>query len=164
MAEYNKRRQRSKRENNKSNSIQVSDIEEKVVTIKRVSKKTTGGNAISFAALVVVGDRKGSVGTGYGKAKDVPTAIRKAIEKAKDKMVNVPLSGTSIPYDVSAKYGAAKVLLKPAPEGSGLIAGGTIRVVLELAGIKDITSKMLGSSNKVSNVRCTMKALKKLKP
>ena len=133
------------------------------MTIKRVSKKTTGGNDIGFTALVLVGDKKGSVGTGYGKAKDVSTAIRKAISKAKENMIDVRLKGTSISYDVSAKYGAAKVLLKPAPKGSGLIAGGSIRVVLELAGIKDISSKMLGSNNKVSNVRCTIEALKKLK-
>lgn len=139
------------------------EFEEQIIQIKRVSKKTRGGNTISFTALAVVGDKKGRVGSGLGKARDVPTAVHKAIEKAKSTLVNVNIRNNTIAHSVSAKYKAAEVLLMPAPEGSGIIAGGTVRNVVELSGIKDISSKMLGSNNKVANVRCTIKALQKLR-
>jgi small subunit ribosomal protein S5 len=141
----------------------ISEFEEKVLEIRRVSKKTKGGNQIGFTALVVIGNRDGLIGTGYGKAKSVVDAIGKAVSRAKDSVVEVKLDGNTIPQDVSAKYGAAKVMLKPAPEGTGIIAGGSIRTVVALAGIKDVSSKMLGTSNKIGNVRCTIKALQKLK-
>ncbi len=112
-----------------------------------------------FSALVVVGDRKGKVGVGLAKATDVRSAIRKSIEAAKRRMSEVPLTGTTIPYSVSAKFSAAKILLKPAPPGSGIIAGGPMRVVLEAAGIRDAVGKILGTKNKISNVYATLKAL-----
>ncbi len=143
--------------------VRAKEFEERVYHIKRVSKKTTGGNAIGFTALAVVGDHNGRVGAGLGKSKDISKAIQKAINKAKDHVVDINMRNTTIPHEVSYKYAAAEVLLKPAPEGSGIIAGGPVRVVLELAGIKDISAKMLGSSNKLANVRGTIEALKKLK-
>ena len=130
-----------------------------MVQINRISKKTKGGNQIRFSALVVVGDRKGKVGVGIAKATDVRSAIRKSIEAAKRKMVIVPLTGTTIPYSVNEKFSAAKILLKPAPPGSGIIAGGPMRVVLEAAGIRDAVGKILGTKNKISNVYATLKAL-----
>jgi len=137
----------------------VKEFDETVVQINRISKKTKGGNQMRFSALVVVGDRKGKVGVGISKAKDVRNAIRKAIEAAKRKMITVSLSGTTIPYSVNEKFSAAKVLLKPAPPGSGIIAGGPMRVVLEASGIRDAVGKILGSKNKISNVYATFKAL-----
>ena len=141
---------------------QVKEFEETVVEIKRISKKTKGGNMIRFSALVVVGDKKGKVGVGLSKASDVSSAIRKSFESAKRKMVKVPLRGTTIPYSINEKFSAAKVILKPAPPGSGIIAGGPMRVVLEVAGIKDAVGKSLGTSNKASNVYATLKALQTL--
>jgi small subunit ribosomal protein S5 len=135
------------------------EFEETVIEIKRISKKTKGGNAIRFSALVVVGDKKGKVGLGLSKAPDVSSAIRKSIEFAKRKMIQVPIKGTTIPYSVEEKFSAAKVILKPAPPGSGIIAGGPMRVVLEAAGIRDAVGKFLGTSNKASNVYATLKAL-----
>jgi len=135
---------------------------EKVIQVNRVSKKTSGGNRISFSVLVVVGDKKGRVGVGLGKALEVPSAVAKAISFAKKRLINVPLRGTTIPRDVFIKVGAAKILLKPAPKGSGLMAGGPVRSVVELAGITDISSKVLGSRNKASNVYATLEALRSL--
>jgi len=137
----------------------VKEFEETVIEIKRISKKTKGGNTIRFSALVVVGDKKGKVGIGLSKAPDVSSAIRKSIEFAKRKMIQVPIKGTTIPYSVEEKFSAAKVILKPAPPGSGIIAGGPMRVVLEAAGIRDAAGKFLGTSNKASNVYATLKAL-----
>lgn len=136
------------------------EFEETVVDIRRVSKKTKGGNTIRFSALVVVGDKKGKVGVGLSKAPDVSSAIRKAIEAAKRKMIKVPLKGNTIPYSIVEKFSAAKILLKPAPSGSGIIAGGPVRVVLESAGIRDAVGKVLGTNNKTSNVYAALKALK----
>lgn len=143
--------------------VRTKEFDERVYHIKRVSKKTTGGNAIGFTALVVVGDHKGRVGAALGKSRDVSKAIQKAINKAKDNVITLNLKGSTIPHDVKSKYAAAEVLLKPAPKGSGIIAGGPVRIVLELAGVKNVSAKMLGSSNKLSNVRCTIKALQKLR-
>jgi len=137
-------------------------FEEKVVQIKRVSKKTKGGNKVRFAALVVVGDKKGKVGIGLGKSADVSSAIMKAITYAKKRMITVPIVKGTIAHDVSIKEGAAQILLMPAPEGSGIIAGGAVRSVVEVAGIHSISSKILGTSNKSSNVYATFAALKKL--
>lgn len=138
------------------------EYEETVVQINRISKKTKGGNTMRFSALIVVGNRKGRVGVGMAKAHDVRNAIRKSIEAAKRNLVDVPLTGTTIPYSVSEKYSAAKILLKPAPPGSGIIAGGPMRVVLEAAGIRDAVGKILGTKNKISNVYATLKALEQV--
>ena len=112
--------------------------------------------------MVVAGDKKGKVGVGLGKALDVSSAVKKGLSRAKKKMIKVPMKGTTIPHEIFIKKGAAKILLKPAPPGTGIIAGGAVRLVVELAGIKDIVSKILGSNNKASNVYATMEALKKL--
>ena len=144
-------------------SYQNSEYQERVIQIRRVSKATTGGNNISFTALVVIGNKEGKVGSGYAKAKDVAGAVKKAISKAKKSLIDVKMKDTTIPHDIKNKYGSAVVYLKPAPKGSGLIAGGSIRTVLELAGITDISSKMMGSNNKICNVRCTIEALNNLK-
>ncbi len=142
-----------------TNQFGQKEFEETVVQINRISKKTKGGNTIRFSALVVVGDRKGRVGLGHAKAQAVSAAISKAIEAARRKVVTVPLRGTTIPYSITEKFSAAKVLLKPAPPGSGIIAGGAIRVVLEAAGVKDAVGKILGSTNKISNVYATLSGL-----
>ena len=139
------------------------EFEEKVVEIKRISKKTKGGNSIRFSALVVIGDKKGRVGVGLSKAPSVTNAIRKSIESAKRRLFNVPIKGTTIPYSINEKFSASKILLKPAPPGSGIIAGGPMRVVLEAAGIRDAVGKSLGTKNKASNVYATLKALRSLK-
>lgn len=138
-------------------------FEEKVVRINRVSKKRRGGSKISFSVIVVVGDRKGKVGVGLGKAPSVAKAMNKAVVYARKHLIEVPLRGTTIPHDVKVKRGAAEVLLKPAPPGSGIIAGGAVRAVVEAAGIKDISSKILGTKNQASNVYATLEALKQLK-
>jgi small subunit ribosomal protein S5 len=135
------------------------EFSETVVEINRISKKTKGGNQIRFSALVVVGDKKGKVGVGLAKAPDVRNAIRKSITAAQKRMIVVPLVGTTVPYSVREKFSAAEVLLKPAPAGSGIIAGGPMRVVLEAAGIRDAVGKILGTKNKISNVYATLKAL-----
>ena len=138
------------------------EFEEKVIQISRVSKKTKGGNQIGFSALMVVGDKKGKVGVGLGKAPDVSSAIRKGVKKAKKKMIMVPLDGTTIPFSIDIKKGAGRVLLKPAPRGSGVIAGGPVRSVVEAAGVRDISSKILGSQNQASSVYATFAALREM--
>lgn len=140
----------------------ISEYSETVIEIKRISKKTKGGNAIRFSALVVVGDKKGKVGLGLAKSGDVSGAIQKSIAAAKRRMFTVPLKGTTIPYLVNEKYSAARVLIKPAPDGSGIIAGGAIRVILEAAGVQNAVGKILGTKNKASNVYATLNALKRL--
>lgn len=137
-----------------------SEFAEQVVQINRVSKKTKGGNKIGFSALAVVGDRKGKVGVGLGKAPDVSNAIRKGISYAKRHMIDVPLVNGTIPFRIDIKVGAAKIMLKPAPPGSGVIAGGAVRSVVSAAGIQNISSKVLGTANKASNVYATLQALK----
>jgi len=139
-------------------------FEEKVVQISRVSKKRTGGSKISFSALVVVGDKKGQVGVGLGKAPNVSSAVLKGAAYARKHLIRVPLKGTTIPHEIRIKRGAAQILIKPAPAGSGIIAGGAVRAVVDLAGITDISSKVLGTGNKASNVYATLKALGQLRP
>lgn len=148
--------------NNNFGENQSRDYQETVIQVRRVSKKTKGGNQIRFSVLVVVGDRKGKVGPGVGKAPDVVSAIRKAIAYAKKRMVAVPLRGTTIPYEVRVKHGAARILLKPAPNGSGIIAGGPLRAVIEASGIRDIVAKMLGSNNKTANVYAVIEAFRQM--
>lgn len=138
------------------------EFDEKVVQVSRVSKKTKGGNKMGFSVLMVVGDKKGRVGVGLGKANDVLSAIRKGVKKAKRKLISIPMNGTTIPFPIEVKLGAANVLLKPAPKGSGIIAGGPIRSVVNAAGIRDISSKIKGSNNKASNVYATFEALKQI--
>ncbi len=141
----------------------VSEFTDKVVEIKRVSKKTKGGNQISFTALVVTGDKKNRVGVGHGRAKSVADAIQKAINRGRKSLIEVPIVNGTIPASVKLKFKGAIVLLRPGKEGSGLIAGGPIRSVVELAGIKDVVSKIIGSKNKSINVWATIKALEILK-
>lgn len=149
--------------NNKTEQPSVEEFFERVVQVNRVSKKTKGGDKRSLSVLVVVGDRKGKVGVGLGKAAEVQAAVRKATNYAKKHLLAIALKGRTIPHSVLVKNGAAKVLLKPAPVGSGVIAGGAVRVVVEAAGIHDVVSKILGTKNQASNVYATLEALSRLK-
>lgn len=138
-------------------------LSDKLVYINRVAKVMKGGKRLSFSALTVTGDSGGHVGIGVGKSNEVPDAISKANAAARKNLINVPLAGTTIPHEITVKYGAAKVFLKPAAPGTGIIAGGSIRAVLELAGVKDILTKSLGSSSKINMAKATMIALGQLK-
>lgn len=147
-------------ERQKDEGIQENQV---VVEIRRVTKVTKGGKNLNFRALVVVGDGKGKAGFGMGKAAEVPEAIKKATEKARKNMIAIPINETTIPFDISAKFGASQVILKPASKGHGMVAGKTMRAFLEVAGISDITSKCLGSTNPLNVISATVRALSKLK-
>lgn len=140
------------------------EFEERVVKVDRVSRTVKGGKRMRFRALVVIGNRKGRVGMGLGKANDVQTAIKKAVTHAKKHLINVPIVNDTIPHDATTKYGSATVFLKPAPAGTSVIAGGPVRAVIELSGIRNILSKIIGSSNKINNVRATLATLASLNP
>jgi len=142
---------------------QENPCEERVVSINRVTKVVKGGRRFRFAALVVIGNKQGEVGFGTGKAAEVPDAIKKAVEDAKVNMIKVPITGTTIPHAVTGNYGAGKVFMKPASEGTGIIAGGAVRAVFELAGVNDILSKSLGSSTPINMVRATFAGLRELR-
>ena len=139
------------------------EFQEKVVAINRVAKVVKGGRNFRFSAVVVVGDEQGHVGIGNGKAAEVPDAIKKAIEDAKKNLIEVPVVGTTIPHEFVGKFGSASVVLKPAPEGSGLIAGGSVRPILELAGYRDIKTKVIGTNNPRNVVYATIEGLKAMK-
>ena len=142
---------------------QVSEFKEKLVAVNRVSKTVKGGRNMRFSALMVVGDEKGRVGCGMGKATEIPEAIRKGIDEAKKRMVTIPLDGTTIPHEVTGIFGTGKVKMLPAPEGTGVIAGGPVRAVLEAVGIKNIVTKSIGSNNKINVVRATLEGLRQMR-
>lgn len=139
------------------------EFEQRILEVARVTRVMAGGKRMNFRACVVIGDRKSSVGVGLGKGADVTIAVNKAVNQAKKQMIKVPIVKDTIPHEVRQKFGAAVILLKPANQGKGVIAGGVIRAILELAGIKNVTSKIMGTNNKINNARCTILALSELK-
>jgi small subunit ribosomal protein S5 len=153
---------RGPRRNDRRDDRPKDDMEQRILEIARVTRVMAGGKRMNFRACVAIGDKKGNVGVGLGKGADVTMAVNKAVNRAKKVMVNVPMVNETIPHAVVLKLGAAKLMLKPAKKGRGVIAGGVTRIILELAGVKNVTSKALGSNNKVNNARCTIEALRSL--
>lgn len=160
---HNKRRPAPQKEDKPNNTGLAVDLEERVVAVNRVAKVVKGGRRFSFAALVVVGDKKGKIGYGLGKAKEVPDAIRKASQEAAKKMISVSIDKGTLPHEILGEYDAGKILFKPAAEGTGIKAGGACRTILELAGVKDVLTKSLRGSNPHNVVKATFKALKSLR-
>ncbi|OGK38299.1 hypothetical protein A3F03_01880 [Candidatus Roizmanbacteria bacterium RIFCSPHIGHO2_12_FULL_41_11] len=149
---------------NRQGLPQSEKLEERILLIRRVSKKVTGGNYVTFSTLVAVGDRKGRVGIGMGRSLEVPPSIQKAVAQAKKNLIRVPIYKQSLPHQIMFKYKAAKILLKPAPEGTGLKVGGVARIILDLAGVYNASGKVIGSRNQVVNAHAMIEAIKKLRP
>ncbi|MEI6528899.1 MAG: 30S ribosomal protein S5 [Candidatus Falkowbacteria bacterium] len=139
------------------------DMEQRILEVARVTRVMAGGKRMNFRACVAIGDKKGNVGVGLGKGADVTMAVNKAVNRAKKTMVNVPMVNETIPHEINLKMGAARLMFKPAKKGRGVISGGVARIILELAGVKNVTSKALGSKNKINNARCTIEALRQLR-
>jgi small subunit ribosomal protein S5 len=154
---------RGPRRNDRRDDRSKDDMEQRILEVARVTRVMAGGKRMNFRACVALGDKKGNVGVGLGKGADVTMAVNKAVNRARKTMINVTLVNETIPHEVNYKMGAAKIIFKPAKKGRGVIAGGVARVILELAGVKNITSKCLGSKNKINNARCTIEALKSLR-
>lgn len=163
MAENNNNNKQQNKRQSRYRNDTPSEFEEKIIQISRVSKKTKGGNQIGFSVLAVVGDGKGRVGVGLGKGPNVASSIRKGFSVAKQNMVTINLVDGTIPHRIDHKFGASRIMLKPAGPGVGVIAGGAVRSVVEVAGIKNVVGKILGTNNKITNVYCTVEALKTLK-
>lgn len=163
MTEVTNKKSKNKKEQKSSGRLVDKEFDQKIIDIARVTRVMAGGKRMRFRACVVIGDRKGKIGSAVAKGADVTMAVNKAVNKAKKNFVNVPIVDETIPHNVEVKFKAAKILLKPAPKGSGIIAGGAVRIVLDLAGVSNIVAKILGTSNKLNNVQATIKALKMLK-
>ncbi len=153
----------NKNYNNRADNDTVKEFEDRVVCVNRSAKVVKGGKNFGFSALVVVGDRKGRVGVGYGKANEVADAIRKGGDQARKRIVTIPMRGTTLPHPVTAKFGSSMVMMRPAAEGTGIIAGGAMRAVLELGGVRNVLAKSLGSSNQVNVVRATLAGISMLR-
>jgi small subunit ribosomal protein S5 len=155
--------QRGPRRGDRRDDRPKDDMEQRILEVARVTRVMAGGKRMNFRACVAIGDKKGNVGVGLGKGADVTMAVNKAVNRARKTMVNVPMVNETIPHEVNLKMGAARLMFKPAKKGRGVIAGGVARVILELAGVKNVTSKALGSKNKINNARCTIEALRALR-
>jgi small subunit ribosomal protein S5 len=155
--------EKRRKRNNEGESRERSEFDQKVVEVKRVTRVVAGGKRMRFRALVLIGDHKGKVGMGLAKGLDVSESVNKAVNHAKKAMISLPLVNDTIPHELNIKYKSSKLLLKPARQGTGVIAGGAIRSVMELAGVKNVVSKMLGSNNKVNNVKAVFAAFQKMK-
>ncbi|HKK54563.1 MAG TPA: 30S ribosomal protein S5 [Patescibacteria group bacterium] len=160
---YGEKKKQQRKERRGRNDKKKDEFDQRILDIARVTRVMAGGKRMNFRACVAIGDKKGKVATALGKGSDVSIAVNKAVNKAKKDMVTVSMVNDTIPHEVYSKVGAAKILFKPAKQGRGIIAGGVVRIILELAGVKNISSKILGTNNKINNARCTIEALRSLK-